>query len=348
MKRELFTYFASLVRIALLGLLLAGSLMLAANAAPGPSGYRLVKTVPVSGDGFGDYLTVDSEARRLYISHSTHVQVMDIDSYTLVGEIADTQGVHGIALAPELGRGYTSNGRANTVTVFDLKTLKTLATVNAGTNPDAIVYDSVSQRVFTMNGRSHDATAINAADGSVAGTLALGGKPEFAVADGRGSIYVNMEDTSELVQFDARKLPVLHRWALAPCEEPSGLSMDLKNRRLFSGCGNKMMAVVDADSGKVLATPAIGQGVDADAFDPATLYAFASNGEGALTVVHEDSPSQFTVVENVPTQRSARTMALDPKKHNIFLSAAELGPPAAGERRPSIKPGSFAILVLSR
>ena len=348
MKRELSRFFASPVRIALFGLLLAGSLMLVANAAPGPSGYHLVKSVPVGGDGFWDYLTVDSASRRLYISHSTHVQVMDIDSYTLVGEIADTQGVHGIALAPELGRGFTSNGRANTVTVFDLKTLKTLATVNAGTNPDAIVYDSVTQRIFTMNGRSHNATAINAADGSVAGTLALGGKPEFAVADGRGSIYVNIEDTSELVEFDARKLTVLHRWPLAPCEEPSGLAMDLKNRRLFAGCGNKMMAVVDADSGKVLATPAIGQGVDANAFDPATLYAFASNGEGTLTVVHEDSPSQFTVVENVPTQRSARTMALDAKTHNIFLSSAELGPPPAGERRPSVKPGSFAILVLSR
>jgi DNA-binding beta-propeller fold protein YncE len=273
---------------------------------------------------------------------------MDIDTYAIVGDIPDTQGVHGIALAPELGRGFTSNGRANTVTIFDLKTLKAIGTVNAGTNPDAIVYDGVTKRVFTLNGRSHDATAINAADGTVAGTLELAGKPEFAVADGKGSIYVNIEDKSELVQFDAQKLTVLNRWPMAPCEEPSGLAMDLKDRRLFAGCGNKMMAVVDADTGKVIATPAIGQGVDANRFDPGTNYAFASNGEGTLTVVHEDSPDKFSVVENVPTKRSARTMALDRKTHNIFLAAADLEPPAQGERRPRMKPGSFVILVVGK
>jgi len=302
----------------------------------------------VGGEGFWDYLTVDSEARRLYISHGTHVQVMDIDTYAIVGDIPDTQGVHGIALAPELGRGFTSNGRANTVTIFDLKTLKTVGTVNAGTNPDAIVYDGVTKRVFTMNGRSQDATAINAADGTVAGTLELAGRPEFAVADGKGSIYVNIEDKSELVQFDAQKLTVLNRWPMAPCQEPSGLAMDLKGRRLFAGCHNKMMAVVDADTGKVIATPAIGEGVDANRFDPGTNYAFASNGEGTLTVVHEDSPDKFSVVENVPTKRSARTMALDAQTHNIFLAAADLEPPAQGERRPRMKPGSFVILVVGK
>jgi DNA-binding beta-propeller fold protein YncE len=234
------------------------------------------------------------------------------------------------------------------VTIFDLKTLKAIGTVNAGTNPDAIVYDAVTKRVFTLNGRSHDATAIIAADGAVAGTLELGGKPEFAVADGKGSIYVNIEDKSELVQFDAQKLTVQNRWPLAPCQEPSGLAMDLKDRRLFAGCGNKMMAVVDADTGKVIATPAIGQGVDANRFDPETNYAFASNGEGTLTVVHEDSPDKFSVVDNVPTKRSARTMALDAQTHNIFLAAADLEPPAQGERRPRVKPGSFVILVVGK
>jgi len=307
-----------------------------------------VKTIPVSGDGFWDYLTVDSEAHRLYISHSTRVQVMDTDTYAVVGEIPDTQGVHGIALARDLGRGFTSNGRANTVTIFDLKTLATIGSVKTGTNPDAIVYDGVTKRVFTMNGRSHDTTAINAADGSVAGTLELGGKPEFAVADGKGSIYVNIEDKSELVQFDPQKLTVLNRWPLAPCEEPSGLAMDLKTRRLFAGCSNKMMAVVNADTGKVIATPAIGSGVDANGFDPETAFAFASNGEGTLTVVHEDAADKFSVVENVATKKSARTMALDAKTHNIFLSAAGLEPPPPGERRPSVKSGSFVILVLSR
>jgi hypothetical protein len=346
--RKAITLLASIGVLALAAILFSGSFSSAAGQAAGSSGYHVIKAVPVGGEGFWDYLTVDSEARRLYISHGTHVQVMDIDTYTLVGDIPDTQGVHGIALAPELGRGFTSNGRANTVTIFGLKTLKTIGTVTAGTNPDCIVYDGVTKRVFTMNGRSHDATAINAADGTVISTFELGGKPEFAVADGKGSIYVNIEDRSELVRFDAQKLVVLNRWPLAPCQQPSGLAIDLNNRRLFAGCENKMMAVVDADTGKVIATPAIGQGVDANRFDPETDYAFASNGEGTLTVVHEDSPDKFSVVENVPTKRSARTMALDQKTHNIFLAAADPEPPAPGERRPRMKPGSFVILVVGK
>jgi len=346
--RKAITFLSCSAGVALSAALFTGTLSHAAAPGGGPSGYKLVKSIPVGGDGFWDYLAADSDARRLYISHGTRVQVMDTDSHAIVGEIPDTQGVHGIALAPELNRGFTSNGRANTVTIFDRKTLKTIGTVKAGTNPDAIVYDGVTQRVFTMNGRSHDATAIRAADGTVAGTLALGGKPEFAVADGKGIIYVNIEDKSELVQFDAQKLSVLNRWPLRPCQEPSGLAIDLKNRRLFAGCDNKMMAVVDADTGKVIATPPIGEGVDANAFDPDTSFAFASNGDGTLTIVHEDSPDKFTVVDNVATKKSARTMALDRKTHNIFLAAADLGPPAQGERWPSIKPGSFVILVVGR
>ncbi len=316
--------------------------------APGPSGYHLVKTLSIPGDEGWDYVTVDADARRVYISHATHVVVMNADTHAVEGDIPDTQGVHGIAVVSDFGRGYVSNGRANNVTIFDLKTLKTLGTVTTGTNPDAIVYDPVSKRVFTLNGRSKDATAISAADGAVAGTLALGGKPEFAVADGKGGIFVNVEDTSEIVHFDAQKLAVLHRWPLKPCESPSGLAFDAKNHRLFAGCENKMMAVVDADSGKIVATPAIGQGVDANGFDPATNYAFASCGEGVLTVVHEDSPDKYSVVENVPTKRSARTMGLDTKTHNIFLPSAEFDPPAPGERRGKMKPGSFAILVVSK
>ncbi len=325
-----------------------GAFLLAVSAAPGASGYKVIKTVPISGEGGWDYVTVDSDARRVYVSHATQVVVLDADSYEVVGSIPDTQGVHGIAIASDLGRGFTSNGRTNTATIFDLKTLKTIGTVNTGANPDAIVYDSGTKRVFTLNGRSKDATAINAADGTVAGTLALGGKPEFAVADGKGSIYVNIEDTSELVQFDPQKLTVTHRWPQKPCQEASGLAIDCKSRRLFSGCDNKMMAVMDADSGKVVATPPIGEGVDANGFDPATQLAFASNGDGTLTVVHEDSPDKFTVVENVPTKKSARTMALDLKTHNIFLPAADFDPPAPGERRGKMKPGSFVLLVLGK
>jgi DNA-binding beta-propeller fold protein YncE len=312
------------------------------------SGYHLAKTIAVKGDEGWDYVAVDSDARRIYVSHGSRVVVLDADSGTVTGEIPDTQGVHGIAIASDLGRGFTSNGRANTVTIFDLKTLKTLGTVKAGTNPDAIVYDAGTKRVFTMNGRSQDATAIDAVSGTVVGTFALGGKPEFAVADGKGSIFVNIEDKSELVEFDPQKLVVLHRWPLSPCQEPSGLAMDRKGRRLFAGCSNKIMAVIDADTGRVIATPAIGEGVDANGFDPGTNFAFASNSEGTLTVVHEDSPGKFTIVDNVPTKRSARTMGLDLKNHNIYLPAADFDPPAPGERRGKMKPDSFVILTVTR
>ena len=314
----------------------------------GPSGYQVVKTVPVAGEGGWDYVAVDSNARRIYISHATRVVVLDADSFAVVGEIADTQGVHGIALAPDLGRGFTSNGRAGTATIFDLKSLKTLAAVNTGKNPDAIVYEPVTKRVFTFNGGSNDATAFAGADGTVVGTLPLEGRPEFAAADGKGKIFVNIESTSELVEIDAQALQILHRWPLAPCESPSGLSMDQKNRRLFAGCENKMMAVVDADSGKVIATPAIGNGVDATAYDPGTGFALSSNGEGTLTVVKQEGPDKYSVLENVPTKKSARTMGLDLKTHNVVLLAAEFFPPKEGERRGAMKPGTFVLLVVSR
>jgi DNA-binding beta-propeller fold protein YncE len=232
--------------------------------------------------------------------------------------------------------------------IFDIKSLKTLATVKTDANPDAIVYDAVTKRVFTLNGRGQNTTAINGADGSIAGTLPLGGKPEFAQADGKGSIFVNIEDTNQLVQFDAQKLTETHRWPLAPCKSPSGLAMDIKNRRLFSVCDEKVMAVMNADTGAVVATPTICDGPDAAGFDPATGYVFASCGDGNLTVIHQDSPDKYTVVENVPTKRSARTMALDLKTHNIFLPSAEFDAPAAGERRGKMKPGSFAIVVVSK
>jgi len=338
---------------AVAAILLAGATYLRARgtssrAAAGPSGYHLAKTIPVGGDSGWDYVTVDSANRRVYVSHGTHVVVLDADSQATVGDIPDTPGVHGIAIAGDQGRGFVSNGRGNNVTIFDLKTLKTVGTVNTGTNPDAIIYDGVSHRVFAFNGRSKDATVIDAANGTVAGTVPLGGKPEFAVADGKGAVYVNIEDTSELVHLDAAALKELHRWPLKPCEEPSGLAMDLKSRRLFAGCSNKLMAVLDADSGKVVTTIPIGQGVDANGFDPETKLAFSSNGEGTLTVVHEDSPDKFTVVENVPTKRSARTMGLDLKTHNIFLPAAEFDPPAAGEQRPKMRAGSFVVLLVSK
>jgi DNA-binding beta-propeller fold protein YncE len=279
--------------------------------------------------------------------------VIDADSGQSVGDIADTPGVHGIALAPELGRGFTSNGREGTVSIFDIKTLATGNKVKVGENPDAILYDPATKRVFTFNGRSQDSTAIDATSGKVLGTIKLDGKPEFAASDAKGEVFVNIEDKSELVAIDPNKLEVKAKWPLAPCTEPSGLAIDRKNSRLFVGCDNKMMAVVDAESGKILATPAIGEGVDATAFDAETGLAFASCGEGVLTVVKEESPGKFSVAENVPTQQGARTLALDAKTHNVFVVTAKFGPPPAATAdnphpRRTILPDSFLVLVLSK
>lgn len=323
-------------------------------AAAGPSGYHLLKKIAAGGEGGWDYITFDSPTRRLFISRGTKVVVLDIDSGKPVGEIPNTEGVHGIALAPDLGRGFTSNGRAGTVTIFDLKTLAVIGTVQAGTNPDAIIYDGASKRVFAMNGRSQNATAIDGATGKVAGTIALAGKPEFAAADGAGRVYVNIEEKSVEQRIDSQELEVTATWPLTPCEEPSGLAIDAPHGRLFAGCDNKMMAVVDTSSGKVIATPAIGEGVDANGFDAGLGFAFASNGRSAtLTVVHEDSPDKFTVAEDVPTQRGARTMALDPKTHEVYLVTADFGPPPAAtpdnpHPRPAIVPNSFVVLVFGR
>lgn len=332
---------------------LSVSLAAAAVAAAGP-GYHVTQTYKVGGEGGWDYLTADAGARRVYISRGTHVMVMDADSGKIVGDIADTPGVHGIALAPELGKGFVSNGRENTVSIFDLKTLATSSKVKTGENPDAILYDPATKRVFTFNGRSQDSTAIDAATGSVLGTIKLDGKPEFAASDAKGEIFVNIEDKSELTAIDPNKLEVKAKWPLAPCTEPSGLSIDRKNRRLFVGCDNKMMAVVDADSGKVLATPAIGEGVDATTFDDETGLAFASCGQDAvLTVVKEESPGKFSVAENVPTKRGARTLALDSKTHNVFVVTADFGPrpaPTADNPRPRppMLPDSFVVLLVSK
>jgi len=329
------------------------SLAAVALAATGP-GYNVVTTYKLGGEGGWDYLITDADARRTYISRGTHVVVIDADTGKSVGDIADTPGVHGIALAPELGRGFTSNGREGTVSIFDIKTLATNSKVKVGENPDAILYDPASKRVFTFNGRSQDSTAIDAATGKVVGTIKLDGKPEFAATDAKGGIWVNIEDKSELVAIDPNKLEVKAKWPLAPCTEPSGLAIDRKNRRLFAGCDNKMMAVVDADSGKVLATPPIGDGVDATAFDPETGLAFAScGGDGVLTVVREDSPDKFSVAENVPTQKGARTMALDTKTHKVFVVTAQFGPrpaPTADNPhpRPAILPDSFVVLVVGK
>jgi YVTN family beta-propeller protein len=295
-------------------------------AAPAPpSGYSIIKKIPIAGQGSWDYLTVDEAARRLYVSHGTQVEVLDIDSLTVVGNLPKTPGVHGIAIAPELGRGFVSNGQASTVTIFDLKTLKPIADVPTGQKPDAIIYDPATSRVFAFNGGSNSATAIDAATGRVAGTVDLGGGPEFAAADGNGFVYDNLEDESLLLKINSRELKVEQRWPTAPCTSPSSMAMDHANRRVFLGCRSKVMAVVNADSGHVIATLPIGDHVDATAFDPETKLIFNSNGEGTITVIHQDSPDKYSVVETVKSAPRAKTMALDPKTHRLFLSTAENG-----------------------
>jgi len=313
--------------------------------------YKLLQKINLPGDGGWDYLTFDAASNHLFISRATHVMVVDPGSGKVAGDIPNTPGVHGIALANKFNKGFISNGRGNDVTVFDLKTLKEVAHVPTGERPDAIIFDPATNRVFAMNGKSGSVTAINAKDNTVAGTVELGGTPEFAAADGKGHVYVNLEDKSKIAALDSRNLKLLSTWDLSPCQEPSGLAMDRVHRRLFAGCDNKMMAIVDADSGKVIATPPIGDGVDANGFDPGKAVAFSSNGEGTLTIVHEVSPSEFKVVQNVETQRGARTMAVDPKSHKVYLVTASFGekPAPTAENpnpRPPFLPNSFVLLVV--
>jgi YVTN family beta-propeller protein len=318
-----------------------------------PSGYHLLKKIEVGGEGGWDYLFADSDANRLYVSHATKVVVIDTDKDRVIGEISNTNGVHGIAVAQEFDRGFISAGRDNAVVIFDLKTLKTLDTVKVGKNPDAIMYDPTSKRIFAFNGGSSDATVLDAGTGKVVGTIALGGKPEFATSDLKGNVFVNIEDKSEVVEIDTQKLTVKAHWPIAPGEEASGMAIDRKNHLLFIVCSNKKMIMMSTENGKVVADVPIGDGTDAAGFDPDTKMAFSSNGEGTLTVVREDSKDKYSVVENITTQRGARTMALDPKTHKIYLPTAQYGPAPAptAERprpRPSILPNTFVILVFGK
>jgi len=325
----------------------------AAPQAAGASGYHLIKKVKLDGTGGWDYLTVDQATHRVFISRGTKVIVVDPATEEIVGEIPDTPGVHGIALAAEFNRGYTTNGRASNSTIFDMTTLKKLGEVKTDKDPDAVIYDPFSKRVFTFNGDASSSTAIDAASGNVAGTVALGGGPEFAASDGKGKIFVNLEDKSQLVKFDAKTLKVENTWPLAPCESPSGLAIDAEHEVLVVGCHNKLMTFVDGNSGKVLGTVPIGQGVDANRFDPGTGYAFASCGDGTLTIAHEDSPTKFSLVEMITTQRGARTMALDRSNHNVYLVTADFGPAPAATAdnprpRPAILPDTFVLLVYGK
>jgi YVTN family beta-propeller protein len=287
------------------------------------SGYQVSKKIPLPGEGGWDYLTVDESARRLYVSHATQVVVLDIDSLEIVGSIPGLSGVHGIALAPEFGRGFITSGQSGTVAVFDLKTLQKLAEVKVGKKPDAIVYDPFTKRVFAMNGDSESSTAINAADNTVLGTVTLGGGPESTVADGKGNVFVNLEDKSELLRIDAKSLQVRDRWPVAPCQAPSSLAFDEINSRLFLGCRSHVLAVVDSQNGKVIGTYPIGDKVDASAFDPATKIIFSSTGDGHVYRFHQDSPDSYSALELISTSPGSKTMNIDGKTHRLFVPARE-------------------------
>jgi len=311
-------------RLILVMLVIVG---LGAMLSAAPPDYHLLKKVDVGGTGAWDYLTYDPSGHRVFVSRGMHVMVLDGESGATVGDIPGTPGVHGIALATELGKGFTSNGHNDTVTIFDLKTLKAVGQVRTGKRPDAIIYDPASKRVFTFNSESRDTTAIDAESGQVAGTIPLPGRPEFAVADGQGGVYVNIEDKNSLAAIDSRALSVKANWVMPGCDGPSGLSMDRDHRRVFSVCGNKTMAVMDADSGKLVTTVPIGDGPDASTFSAKLGMAFSPNGQdGTLTVVHEDSPNKFTVAGTVRTETGARTMALDEDTGTVYLVSATVGP----------------------
>ena len=314
------------------------------NAQNKTSDYKLIKTIHLPGDGGWDYLSVDEVNSHLFVSHSTQVNVVDLKKGENIAVIPDTKGVHGIAIANDLNKAFISNGKDSSVTVVDLKTLAFIAKISiTGKNPDAILYDQFSHKVFTFNGRSSNSTVIDAKENKQIGTIPLSGKPEFSQTDGKGRIYVNIEDKSSISIINAVTMKVEKTWSIAPGEEPSGLALDNVNHRLFSVCGNKLMVVSDAIAGKVITTVPIGDGCDGVAFDPATKRIFASNGEGTMTVIQQESADKYKVVETFATQRGARTIAVDKTTHHLYLSAGEYEP---GEGRRPVKPGTFVVLEI--
>jgi YVTN family beta-propeller protein len=299
--------------------------LVAAAAFAGAVNYQLLKKVPVPGAGGWDYLSVDDAARRIYISHATQVEVLDADSFTLVGTIPNTPGVHGIAIASEAGRGYISAGKSDAVVPFELKTLKPLPEIRVGKKPDAIIFEPLTKRIYVMNGDSNNITVLNASDGSLAGTIDLGGGPEFAVSDGKGNLYVNLEEKNETLHVDVKTMKVKDRWPLAPCATPTSLAMDVENRRLFVGCRSHHFAVLNADNGKVMFTAPIGERVDAGAFDAKTRLVYLSTGDGKVFVFHQDSADQYSLSQEITTLKGAKTMGYDPKTRNVIVPTSDNG-----------------------
>jgi DNA-binding beta-propeller fold protein YncE len=344
------------------GLVLTCSALIPSAAFADDAGpYKLLKSVTVGGDGGWDYLHVDADNRKLYISRGNRFDVFDADTLAKVGEIPDTNGCHGVAIDPISGHGFTSNGRDPSVTMFDAKTLNVIQKITVTGRPDGIFYEPFSKHIFVESHEAPNETIINAADGAVLGTIDLGGEPEQGESDGNGHVYINLESTSEVVVVDPTAMKVTARYPLGDGEGPSGMGLDAKNRRVFSCCGNAKMVVLDADTGKILTTLPTGNRTDAGTFNPDTLEAFSSNGDGTLTIVKENSPSDFAVEQNVKTKMGARTCALDAKTGNIILCTALFQPPStapstapAGEngrprrQRPRALPGSFMILVVGK
>jgi hypothetical protein len=333
-------------------LLTVGMVAFGVVAFAAPPAYKVTNKIKIGGPGAWDYVYVDSPNHRLYVSHATQTEVVDTGTDKVLGTIPGTNGVHGIAIANDLGRGFTSDGRDNDVTIFDIKTLKVLGKVKTGTNPDAIIYEPVTHRVFTFNGRSADSTVFDAKTGDiVAASIPVNGKPEFAQVDGKGKIYFNIEDKNEVGVIDAKTATLTKHYSIAPCDGPSGLAIDPKTTRLFSVCDKKVMVVSDPVSGTVLATPEIGLGPDGVAFDDG--YAFSANGrDGTITMVGETSPGKYAAVATIPTQMGARTIGADQKAHKLYLPAAEYGRAAETKdgkaARPQALPDTFMILVVGR
>jgi DNA-binding beta-propeller fold protein YncE len=311
------------MRKQILGALVCTVVVVATALAIGK--YELVKKVAVPGTGGWDYVTVDESARRVYVSHGTQVDVLDADAYSVVGTIPNTPGVHGVAVASEFGRGYVSAGKVDAVVAFDLKTLKTLDEIKVGKKPDAIVYEPLTKRIYVMNGDSENITVLSAADGALAGTIALGGGPEFAVSDGKGNLYVNLEEQNETLHIDVNSMRVVDRWALAPCGTPTALSLDSKNQRLFVGCRSRLLAVLDTETGKVVFTAPIGDHVDAGAFDGKTKLVYLSTGDGKVSVFHQDSPDKYSLIQEIATKAGGKTMGYDPRTARIFVPTSEDG-----------------------
>ena len=313
------------------------------------SSYRVTHNYLLGGDGSWDYVVPDPPNHRLFIARQTRVMVVDEDNGTLLGEVTGIQGAHGTAVAESTGHGFATSGNDQSVVMFDLKTYKVLGRIPAAEDADAIVYDSVSNRVFTLNGDAHSSTVIDPREGKVITNLPLGGKPEYGVSAGDGKVYANLTDTSEVVEIDAKGATVTRRWPTTPCRQPVAMAIDTAHHRLFSGCRSGLMAVSDYQAGKVVATLHIGTGVDGAGYDAASGNAFASNADGTLTVIHQDTPDQYHVIENVQTPMGARNMGLDPTNHRVFIVSAKFGPvPAGGRGRGPVLPGSFTLMVIER